>query len=172
MRKSVLLIGIFIFVTSFTAFTQVNFEEISDNLLQNHLTMQIGLDYSLVGFTMVNEMNEPIFSIGTCFLGVVARITLNPPNKWEIQDTAQEILDDFPTLTQERLQAKTAEKISGSRSLTFLEFGFFLFPSEYGIFFIPFFGGGVYVPLGTTSSFLVAHFNLPFIGGIGIIYVF
>lgn len=156
------------------ALGELNLREISQEIAQTHLTLQVGFDYSLFGLALVNEARQPSLLIGTNIIGVTLRLTLNLPQAWEIQAIAQQILQESPSVADSPFKLKKAitNRLLSSRVLFFVEGGMMLIPWEYYILPLPFIGFGFYIPLGTTQCYLVPHFNLPLIGGIGLIYVF
>lgn len=150
----------------------LNLTELSQEFTETKLTLQIGFDYSLFGIALVNKASQPVVLLGTNILGITARFTLNIPESWEIQEMAQQILQDFPQLTESQLKKRIKNQFLSSKIFTFIEGGIMMLPLGYYWLTIPFIGFGWYIPLGATQSFLVVHLNLPLIGGIGIIYIF
>lgn len=169
------ILFLLLFAAAFVAFSATP-EELAEDFVQPRLTLQVGFSYTALGLAITNAASQPLFVVGTNFLGITARVTLNSPGVYEVKRVFETNLQKNPSLPLKDLQEIAKREIFMSRILIFLEGGamFLPLPTEYGIewYAIPFLGFGFYFPLAVNNAFLVLHLNFPLIGGIGVVYNF
>lgn len=150
--------------------------EFAEDFVSPKLTLQLGFSYTALSLAVVNSASQPLFVVGTNFLGFTFRVTLNAPTSYEVKRSAEKILALNPHISQKELLETCKREVFSSRVLIFLEGGAMIlpFPGDYEIewVFVPFFGLGFYFPLGVQNTFLVLHLNFPLIGGVGVVYNF
>lgn len=172
-----ILVVLFLFGT--TGLSSNLSENITESLLENKLTLQLGFEIPFLitpGLALTNNASQPIFTLSTNFLGLIARVTINTPSFLETQKLVEDLIKTHPALTEKELFKMARDKILASKVLIFIEGGGMVIPligdRDIEWYFIPFIGLGFYFPVGTTNSFLTLRLNFPLVGGIGLVYIF
>lgn len=173
--KKLILFCLLFWVVGFSSTT----ENVTEEILNSRLTLQLGFEIPFLttpGLAFTNGISQPIFTVSTNFLGLICRLTLNPPHPLEIQKLVEDLAKANPSFSERELFKLARDEVLSSRVLIFLEGGGVVLPlpgeHDWEWYFIPFIGVGFYFPIGTTQSFLTFHLNFPLIGGIGLTYIF